>query len=237
MPRRAKSEPVLITTARGARSTSAPTCPARADVRFARGAGRRGAAYNPRFRDIRNRNLASGMGVDAVAGSPPELERDEALKRETLDKLARLRARTATDFAAMQVSKVGRMWFDYNRASTATRAPGSSSCTSCSRRQGCGCCSDCAGRVTPPVGGPVVGLVVTAVNSSSSARRVKTCASCRLLIAGGVGGVVLARRAAISGRPAPAYPGSGGRSEPPRARDGAAPSAPGAPSPDAAGVR
>ena len=238
-----KSEPVLITTSSWSSLYVGTYLPGDGRMFGLREAlGDEARAYNPRFRDIPNRNLRAEWVLDAVAGRHPELERDEALKKETLNNLRDYALGQPLDFAAMQVSKLGRMWLDYNRGThrnargwilavhLALAAAGLAGLLWGLRRTG-----------HPALWAILaVSLVVTAVNSSFVSEARHNVRIMPLLIAGGVAGVVLARRPPVTD---PADPAgrvgreSAGRSAPPRARDGATPEAPGVASPGAAAVR
>jgi hypothetical protein len=235
-----KDEPVLITTSSWSSLYVGTYLPGDGRMFGLREAlGDEARAYNPRFRDIPNRNLRAEWVLDAVAGRHPELERDEALKKETLNNLRDYAIGQPLDFAAMQVSKLGRMWFDYNRGThrnarwwilvvhLVLAGAGLAGLLWGLRRTG-----------HPALWAILaVSLVVTAVNSSFVSEARHNVRLMPLLIAGGVAGVVLARRRALNDREDPPGRGSAGRSAPPRARDGAAPVAPAEPSPGAAAVR
>jgi hypothetical protein len=72
-------------------------------------------AHNPNLRHIPNANLRGEWVLDAVAARHPDVGRSEALKRETLRNLRRYALGRPLDFAAMQLSKLERMWIGYNR--------------------------------------------------------------------------------------------------------------------------
>ncbi len=234
-----KGEPVLITTSSWSSLYAGSYLPG--DGRMfglRRALGDEARRYNASLRDIPNTNLRAEWVLDAVAGRHPELERDEALKRETLANLRRYALGRPLDFAAMQVRKVGRMWLRYNRGThhnartwilvvhlvlAATALAG---------------LIYGLGRTRHPALWTIltVVLLVTAVNSFFVSEARHNVRLMPLLVVGGVAGVVLARRAA-TGAPTPPGGRSAGRSGPPRARPAAARPAPGAASRDAAGVR
>jgi hypothetical protein len=238
-----KSEPVLITTSSWSSLYVGTYLPGDGRMFGLREAlGDEARAYNPRFRDIPNRNLRAEWVLDAVAGRHPELERDEALKRETLDNLRDYALGQPLDFAAMQVSKLGRMWFDYNRGTHRNARWWILAVHLVLAAAGLAGLLWGLRRTWHPALWAIltVSLVVTAVNSSFVSEARHNVRLMPLLIAGGVAGVVLARRAALTAPVDPARPagrGSAGRSAPPRARDAVAPEAPAVSSPGAAAVR
>ena len=235
-----KSEPVLITTSSWSSLYVGTYLPGDGRMFGLREVlGDEARAYNPRFRDIPNRNLRAEWVLDAVAGRHPELERDEALKKETLDNLRDYAIGQPLDFAAMQVSKLGRMWFDYNRGTHRNARGWILAVHLLLAAAGLGGLLWGLRRTWHPALWAIltVSLVVTAVNSSFVSEARHNVRLMPLLIAGGVAGVVLARRHGLTVQGDPGDRGSAGRSAPPRARDGAAPEVPGVPSPDAAAVR
>jgi hypothetical protein len=235
-----KSEPVLITTSSWSSLYVGTYLPGDGRMFGLREAlGDEARAYNPRFRDIPNRNLRAEWVLDAVAGRHPGLERDEALKKETLDNLRDYAIGQPLDFAAMQVSKLGRMWFDYNRGTHRNARGWILAVHLVLAAAGLAGLLWGLARTGHPALWAIlaVSLVVTAVNSSFVSEARHNVRLMPLLIAGGVAGVVLARRRGLTDRGDPVDRGSAGRSAPPRAHDGAAPEAPGVPSPGAAAVR
>jgi Dolichyl-phosphate-mannose-protein mannosyltransferase len=234
-----KGEPVLITTSSWSSLYVGTYLPGGGTMLgLRRSLGDEARRHNPAIRDVENTNLRAEWVLDAVAGRHPGLERDEALKHETLANLRRYALGRPLDFAAMQVRKLGRMWLRYNRGShhnprtwilvvhlvlAATALAG--------LLYG-------LWRTRHPALWAIltVILLVTAVNSVFVSEARHNVRLMPLLIAGGIAGVVLARGRALSAA-LPDGPRSGGRSAPPRTRPAAAPAPPGVPSRDAAGVR
>jgi hypothetical protein len=234
-----KGEPVLITTSSWSSLYAGTYLPG--DGRMfglRRALGDEARRYNPALRDIENTNLRAEWVLDAVAGRHPGLERDEALKRETLDNLRRYALGRPLDFAAMQARKVGRMWLRYNRGTHHNARTWILVVHLVLAAVALAGLLHGLWRTRHPALWAIltVVLLVTAVNSLFVSEARHNVRLMPLLVVGGIAGVVLARRAAVSAtRPQGAR--SAGRSAPPRARPGAVPAPPGAASRDAAGVR
>lgn len=184
-------------------------------------------AHNPAIRPIANQNLRAEWILDAVAARHPRLGRSAALEAETRRNLRAYALGRPLDFAAMQARKLGRMWLGYDRGTHHAErgwilalhlvlAAGS-----------------LAGllyglvRTRHPVLWAILltGLTVTAVNSFFVSEARHNVRIMPLLIAGGVAGVVLTRRAPAA------------RTAPPRTGSARDPSASGASRPGAAAVR
>jgi hypothetical protein len=154
-------------------------------------------ARNPSIRAIANQNLRAEWILDAVAARHPRLGRSAALEAETRRNLRLYALGRPLDFAAMQARKVGRMWLGYDRGTHHAErgwilalhlllAAGS-----------------LAGllyglvRTREPVLWAILltALTVTAVNSFFVSEARHNVRVMPLLIAGGVAGVLLSRRA------------------------------------------
>jgi 4-amino-4-deoxy-L-arabinose transferase-like glycosyltransferase len=170
-------------------------------------------ARNPSIRHIPNQNLRAEWILDTVAARHPKLGRSAALEAETKRNLRRYALGRPLAFAAMQARKVERMWIGYDRGTH--------------HRERAWILAVHLALAAVGLAGLLWGLVrtrhpalwailltvltVTAVNSFFVSEARHNVRVMPLLVAGGVAGIVLTRRARA------------GRSGPPRTAPGAGP--------------